>query len=275
MIIAYALWMVGLLSAIALSLLAMGSTSRHLSHHTLTATRNDAAIEAAIARAVLALVDPRPDKRWRVDGVPHDFSFSGQKMQVAIQDELGRIDLNHADQSLLAGLLQSAGVETAPARALVDKLLDWREPLPGKRVNGANEADYRAAGFAYRPRGGPLQSVEELKLVMGITPALYSRIEPAVTVYSGRRFIDPQFAPREALAAVASINSSAAASVLEARRHQGARAGIIDPPVTVAGRAFGIKVNLVDGATRLTREIVIRITDNPAQPYWILNWRTK
>ena len=61
------------------------------------------------------------------------------------------------------------------ASGLVDKVLDWREAGPGKRPSGAQEPDYRAAGFAHAPRNGPFQSVEELKLVMGMTPELYRR----------------------------------------------------------------------------------------------------
>lgn len=273
MFLVYALWAVALLSTIALSLLATGNTSYHLSHNALTTTHNDAAADAAVARAVLALLDSRPERRWRVDGTPHEFVFGSLRMQIAIQDELGRIDLNHADQSLLTGLLQSAGLKSADASALVDKILDWRDPLPGKRVNGAQERDYRTSGFAYNPRGGPFQSVDELKLVMGITSDLYQRVQPALTVYSGRQFFDPQFAPRESLAALTGMNSDAAVPVLAARARQGSRAGVIDPAVPLRGRAFSIKIQSPKGEGALLREVVVRLTDNVAQPYWILSWR--
>jgi general secretion pathway protein K len=35
-----------------------------------------------------------------------------------------------------------------------------------------------------------------------MTPALFAQVKPALTVYSGRQFIDPQVAPREALLAL-------------------------------------------------------------------------
>src|SRR5579863_8363240 len=77
-----------------------------------------------------------------------------------------------------------------------------------KRLDGATDADYLAAGYPYHPRGGPFQRVDELLLVMGMTPELYHRVEPALTVYSGRPLFDPQVAPREALAALDDMDKS-------------------------------------------------------------------
>lgn len=274
MFLVYALWAIALLSTIGLSVVATGNASYHLAHNALAATQADAAIEGAVNRAVLALLDPRPEHRWRVDGVPRDFSWGPIEMRIAIQDEFGRIDLNHADQSLLAGLFQSAGLDFPAASSLVDKVLDWRDPRPGQRTNGAQDADYRSAGFAYHPRGGPFQNVDELKLVMGMTAALYQRVRPALTVYSGRPLFDPQFAPREALSALAGLNSNAVTSVMSARTSQGARAGIIDPGLARKGRAFSMQIQFRK-PERAAARVVVRLTEDDAQPYWVLSWRTK
>jgi general secretion pathway protein K len=42
-----------------------------------------------------------------------------------------------------------------------------------------------------------------------------------------------------------------------------------------AGRAFTIRIELERRNGVLMREAVIRLTDNPAQPYWVLGWTTK
>jgi general secretion pathway protein K len=180
------LWGVALLSVIATSLLAAGNVSYRLARNGVELSQNDATADAGINRAILALLDPRPDKRWRVDGATQSFAFNGIPMSLAIQDELGRIDLNYADGSLLAALFRSAGLEAGPASSLVDKVLDWRDPNPSHRLNGAKQNDYREAGSLYQPRNGPFQSVDELKLVMGVTPELFKRVEPALTVYCCR-----------------------------------------------------------------------------------------
>ncbi len=280
--LAYVIWAIGLLSCIAVSLLWSGDVSYQLVRNVTETAQLEATVEAAINRAVLGLIDPRYDQRWRVDGVAQEFSFAGARIRVAIQDELGRIDLNHADGALLIALFQSAGLNSSAASGLVDKILDWRDSSGLKRLNGAASQDYRAAGFPYGPRNGPFQSLDELMLVMDMTPELFRRVEPALTVYSGRQFIDPQFAPPEALLALPTMNTDAAASVLAARSNQangsayaGTRAGIIDPIVPLRGRAFTIRADISKSTGTLSREVVVRITDNPSQPYWVLSWRSK
>jgi general secretion pathway protein K len=278
----YVIWGIGLLSYIAVSLLWSGNVSYRLARNITEAAQLEATVEATINRAVLGLLDPRYDRRWRVDGVAQEFSFGGARVRVAIQDELGRIDLNHADGALLAGLFQSVGLDSFSASRLVDKILDWRDSTGLKRLNGAAAEDYRAAGFAYGPRNGPFQSVDELKLVMDMTPELFRRVEPALTVYSGRQFIDPQFAPREALMALPTMNADAAGSAIAARANQvtgsvfsGTRPGVIDPIVPLQGRAFTIRADIDKSAGTLSREVAIRITDNPIQPYWVMSWKAR
>jgi general secretion pathway protein K len=275
MFIAYVMSGVILLSAIAVSFLAASATSYRLARNALLAAQSEAVVDAAVVRAVLGLVDLRLERRWRADGVPQEFMFGGLKMHIAIQDELGRIDLNHADRSLLAGLFQSVGLGVDAAAGLADKVMDWRDAGPGKRLNGAKGSDYRAAGLAYDPRKGPFQSVDELKLVMGMTPELYQRVEPALTVYSGRQFLDPQFAPAVALAALPGQSREAAAAVIASRSSQGSRAGTIAPGVQLWGRAFSVRLELERPGGGLTREVVTRLADQASGPYWLLSWRGK
>jgi general secretion pathway protein K len=264
-----------LLSALTVSFLATSAVSYRLARNALSAAQSEAAVEAAVVRAVLGLLDARPERRWRVDGTPHEFTFGGIRMRIAVQDELGRIDLNHADRSLIARLFQSAGLGGDAAESLADKVLDWREGGPGKRLSGAKAPDYRAAGLGYGPRGGPFQSVDELKLVLGLTPALYRRVEPALTVYSGRPAIDPRFAPAAALAALPGQSRDTVSAIIAARAGQGGRAGIIAPGIQLWGRAFGIRLEVEAPGGAFTREAVLRLADHAAQPYWLLSWRSR
>jgi general secretion pathway protein K len=275
MAILYVLWGLGLLAMIAVSFLGTGNVSYALSHTSLDAAQHQAAIEAGVARGVLALLDPRPERRWRVDGSPQEFTWGGLPMRVSIQDELGRIDLNQADQGLLTGLFRSAGLTAAEAASLTDKVLDWRDPNPVRRLNGAKEREYQAAGYPYGPRNGPFQSVDELQAVMGMSKELYTRIEPAVTVYSGRPFIDPKFAPRQALLALPAMNADAAAAALAARNSGGARAGILDPGIPLGGRAFTVRIELSGSNDVYVHEAVVRLTDRPEQPFWVLSWKSR
>ena len=200
MILVYIFWSLGLLATLAFSVVSAGMASYRVAASGVDSVQAEAAAEVAINRAVLGLLDQRPQQRWRVDGVPRHITVGAFKARVTIQDELGRIDLNHADGPLLTRLFVSVGLEHQAASALADKIQDWREGGLSKRLNGAKEHEYAAAGLTYRPRNGPFQSVDELNLVMGMTPDLFRRVASALTVYSARPVIDPQFAPPEASA---------------------------------------------------------------------------
>lgn len=274
--LAYVIWGIGLLSVMAVSLLWSGNVSYRLVRNVTDAAQMDFTVEAVISRTVLGIIDPRYDRRWRVDGIPQEFHFGEAMVRVTIQDELGRIDVNHADGPILMALFQSAGLDASAASRIVDKILDWRESTGLKHLNGATAEDYRAAGLAYRPRSGPFQSLEELQLVMGMTPELFRRVEPALTVYSGRQFVDPQFAPPEVVAAL-TMSSDAAASLASARTNQGLAtpAGVIGPTIPLQGRAFTIRTDIAKATGQTSREVVVRITDNASDPYWVLSWKPK
>ena len=271
------LWGLGLLTAISLSLLWNGNMAYSLAHNGLEVASINATVEAGVNRAVAALLDPRPERRWRTDGAMQSFEFGGASIKISIQDELGKIDLNQAEAPLLASLLQSAGLNSNAAGSLADKIVDWRTATPLKHLNGAKEPDYRALGSAYRPRNGPFQSVDELLLVMDMTPALFRQIEPALTVYSGRQFIDPQVAPREALGALPNMTPDNIESALAARANQqmsiAGQAG--DALASLRGRAFTIRTEFEKSNRRIVNEATVRLTENPNQPYWLLSWRAK
>jgi general secretion pathway protein K len=270
------LWTLMILSLIAASLVTSLNFSYRLTHNVNEHARAEALAEAGVARAVLALLDRQPAQRWRVDGAVTKFSYGGASMRISIQDELGKIDLNAADGPLLEGLFWSGGLDAQAANVLADRVLDWRDASELHRLNGAKDAEYRAAGYSYGPRNGPFQTIGELKLVMGMTPALFDRILPAVTVYSGRQFIDPQTAPRAVLLALPNMDAIKVDDALATREGDGSvapTAGVLDASVALGGRAFTIRTEIDTTDGKVVREAVVRLSDDPAQPYWVLAWR--
>ncbi|OPX19775.1 MAG: hypothetical protein BZ151_07465 [Desulfobacca sp. 4484_104] len=67
---------------------------------------------------------------------------------------------------------------------LIDTLSDWQDIDVFKRLNGAEEFDYRSSGAPYVPRNFFLQLPEELMLVKGYTPAIYRELKDEL-VYWG------------------------------------------------------------------------------------------
>jgi general secretion pathway protein K len=196
-------------------------------------------------------------------------------MKISIQDELGLIDLNQAAPPVLISLMQSAGLDHQSAINLVDKILDWRDPTPLKHLNGAKELDYQTAGRNYRPRSGSFQGVDELLLVMDMTPSLFGHIEPAVTVYSGRQFVDPNVAPREVLLALPNEDPASIENIIAARANQNSpiNSSIAGNMTPLRGRSFTVRTGFEKSNKLVSQQVTVRLTDDPVQPFWILNWR--
>jgi general secretion pathway protein K len=93
---------------------------------------------------------------------------------------------------------------------LADAILDFRDADDDRRPNGAESGDYRAAGQRWGPKNAPLQSVEELGQVLGMTSASVSRLRPHIGLHSGLSGLDPSAASAKLLAAIrAGLEASA------------------------------------------------------------------
>jgi general secretion pathway protein K len=276
------LWIVAILSMLAAAGQALTLTSYKTEHRAQDAARAGSDLDAVVARAAAGITDPLLSERWRVDGEPRDFAFDGLTIRVSVQDQLGCIDLNTADISMLRQLLQSQGLDPAASDALADKILDWRNPSNLRSLHGATDADYAAAGLPYRERHGAFQSVDELKLVLGMTPELFAKLRPALTVYTHRPGFDSNYAPRAALMALYFNDPKAMETVMEARANgsglqsnnpNSVPPGILSPSISVGGRAFAVDATVMLRGKRFERHAVIEMTADDKQPYFALAWR--
>jgi len=181
---------------------------------------------------------------------------------------------------VLHTLFRSAGLDEDQAEAMVDRILDWRSPTDLKRLHGATSADYAAAGYPYHPRHWPFQTVDELRLVMGMTPALFARVAPALTVYTKRPMFDPNVAPKEALLALPGYDESRVEDILAARTQtlpsgEGSSnsAGTINPAIGLGGRTFTIAMETSLRHKRFTRTAVVELTGDNSHPFFVLAWQ--
>jgi general secretion pathway protein K len=270
------LWGLAVLSLIAASMLSAGLLSARMSRNAWAAIRTQTAADAVVQRAVLSLLDKSASGRWRVDGTPRDVSFDGVTVTVSIQDEAGKIDLNKADAQTLQGLFESEGLAPDDAAALADHIVDWRTPRDRNSIAGGTSADY--SGSDYDPRNGPFQSIDELRLVAGMTPALYARAAPVLTLYSHSASIDPDTAPREALLAQPGMTEDKVDQIL-ATRHDAATSSItgdFGQTITVVprliGRAYAITATARLGRAQFLRQAVVEMTGDANHPFWFVAW---
>ena len=146
--------------------------------------RGGAVAEAAVEGAVHAAIFHLLAGDWSADGAIHVVRGMQAATEVRVDNEGDRIDPNVAPAALMQALLQECGAAAKSAEELAAAIYDWRSldiqqsggAIPGRR--------YQAAGLNYRPPHSRFASLDELGLVLGMTPELHRCLEPHVSVYA-------------------------------------------------------------------------------------------
>ena len=212
------LWLLLLLTVLASGLSVNSRNQARQSGNIAHATQLHHGADAGLQLALLALAQTADQQPWLADGSPYVVPFGDMEVYVALFNESGRININTAGPELIDGLLATVEPDDALRARLTDAIMDWRDGDDLRRLNGAELDDYRAAGLNYGPANAPFTSVEELQLVLEMTPVLYRKIRHSLTLRNPRRGINPQFAPRQVLLALPGVSESTADQFIEDRR---------------------------------------------------------
>ena len=95
-------------------------------------------------------------------------------IQYSIHDENGKININTATRNILIKALEANGMPLGSERdTIVDSILDWIDEDERHRLNGAESDYYRGQSPAYSSKNGPLDSLEELLKIRGVTRELF------------------------------------------------------------------------------------------------------
>lgn len=129
--------------------------------------------------------DELPEQIWRVNREIPPIPFAGGVIQVKIDNESGKININGADKPLLQMLIGSFGLPWEQEATIVESILDWRDFDDLHHVYGAENDYYLSLPQPYSANNGPLKSIEELLLVKGVTHDLWEMgLKHLVTVQS-------------------------------------------------------------------------------------------
>lgn len=197
------LWLIALLTAL-IGAFALTARVEALQGKILSSgARAQELARAGVEYSLVRLADTEPTTRWLPDGRSYRWSYAGGEVELQIVDETGKVDLNQAGAPLLTALMRAVGAEREQAERIAAAILDWRDPDPLTQVNGgAEDPDYAAAGRPYGAKDAPFETVAEVEQVLGMTPELYARLEPSLTLFSGRGEPDPTYAQAPVLTAM-------------------------------------------------------------------------
>lgn len=222
MVLVIVLWITTLLAVMAGGFAYSMRVESRLATGTVERAQARALAEAGVAYALAWQLDPDAQKQWPPNGDPHEWAFDGGRLRIEVVDASGLVNLNDPNPDPLKGLLAGVGVAVGDQERLVAAIQDWRDvddqPLP----QGAESAEYRAAGRA-GPKDAPFESTEELGQVLGVTRELYERLANVTTAFSHQSGVNPELAPARVLHALG-LDERTVADYVEARARAAAAA---------------------------------------------------
>jgi general secretion pathway protein K len=256
------LWSISLLALLGAHVAATGRSEIALAANLQAAATAEALADGGVHEAIWHLL-AEPGRRWVPDGTARTRQRPGGTTEIRLESEAGKIGLNAAPPELLRALFLRLGLTEAEAGSLAAAILDWRSPGQRPRIGGAKEAQYRAAGRDYAPPLSAFRSLDELGLVLGMTPDLLARARPYLSVHAPRE-PDLRRADRLVVQTVMDVAGPQRAAFLEATADR-ERAEVV--MVTVRAATAGPR------AARFVRRAEIGLRPGAAGRSWrILSW---
>jgi general secretion pathway protein K len=276
------MWALSILIVLSLGFGAAISGHLRTTRNAIDNARAEALADAGVQLAVLDLSGWRmrtvPEARFSRDGRPLRCSLgNGDWLTIAVEDEVGKVDLNAADEKLIAAALLAAGVAEGEAADLAQRILDYRDSDDARRPRGAEGPEYRDAGRP-GPKNLPFDTIEEVEQVLGVAPGLAEALRPYATIYSGEVTINADLASRRLVAALSdgldaqSAFDAAGSTIDTLSQAMGRRAPT--RATAAGGRAFRIvsQARTAQGAV-FVREALVEFVANQPGAYLLRRWR--
>jgi general secretion pathway protein K len=200
---------------------AMLGRAEELRSEALSRARNprqQARVERQSVRNLFRSSDPLEDP-WREpqELVVPEMAFGDAHYAVLLRDVGSALNLNAADETMLRQFFaQGLGLDYAVADQLAQAILDWRDEDDLPRMNGGEREEYLEEGALILPPNREFVDVDELRHVRGMTPEIYVRAAPHLTLIGGGR-INLNSAPEPVLSAVPGLDRAAVAAILRLR----------------------------------------------------------
>lgn len=102
-----------------------------------------------------------------------DFDLGEGRVSYAVEDELGKLNINTATRDMVASLLKDTGVDDTVRDVIADSIMDWRDANHEFHLNGAEDDHYENLPYPYEAKDGLFDFTEELLLVRGVTPEIF------------------------------------------------------------------------------------------------------
>jgi general secretion pathway protein K len=115
-----------------------------------------------------------PETNSPLAGISLDnFPVGDGSVSLHIIEQESKININRADTPLLTQVLTTMGVDAGSISTVSDSILDWIDTDDNMRPAGAESDYYQGLTPPYYAKDAPMDDIEELQLVKGITPLMF------------------------------------------------------------------------------------------------------
>jgi general secretion pathway protein K len=274
---------IAVLSVLALLAAAIAVETRGTAlgaHSRLEIVQARALADSGVTIAIMHVLDRNKASRWQADGAMHEERYGDASLRITVEDEAGKIDLNNAPKELIAGLVGEF-TSAEQVGTLTDAILDRRASFAAMPQGAGRFYTGGFTGFQSLARLA-FADISELRLIPGMSAALYERLAPYVTVYSQNPTLNRQTASRVALLAMPNVTASDVDALIASR-------GVAETvaPAQLSAFARYTRIGNLQAATivadarlpggiSFTREAVVAIApDQPLAPPRFLRWRQR
>jgi general secretion pathway protein K len=178
------LWITAFLAVIAGSVSYQARASLSLATNVVASFKTKHAAEGTLLLTIDKLIKRDELQSFKFKTSNFSYELDDVVVSVEVVDESGKVDLNLSSVDLIKSLFNVVGVNEKLSSSIADAVADWRDQDNLKRAAGAEDQDYAAYGLLYEAKDDEFDSIDELSLVLGVTPEIYNRVKPFVTVYA-------------------------------------------------------------------------------------------
>jgi type II secretory pathway component PulK len=269
-LVAVLLLVAGLI-AIATAVVTLSASQRRAAQRAYEADMRREMLDGALRVALAEISFGKVQGPFWHPRQPRIVKVAGERVEVTLERESGRIDLNTADEKYLVAALVVSGMAESEARTGAARIRDWIDADDKSAEHGAEIDDYRKAGLDHGPRNGQMESVDEVRQVLGMRDLSDANLD-AFTVYSQQ--IEPAAAeaPQVVRDALQWIATSAGEGGSNAPPPLPALPDA-DQPVSYAGSVVRLRACIEGRAAEPCRVTVQRVTGSARAPFQVLLWR--
>jgi general secretion pathway protein K len=251
------LWLISLLTLLATTLLAITRNHARMASRSAQIITAKTIADSAIRLTLLRIAAPLNESSELAFSAQWPLQVFDRTVDVRIEREAGRVDLNASDPALLAAVFRSGGIDSVRARDFASRILDWRDADDQPGSDGAENDEYKRANLGYGPRNAPFESIGELRQVLGLE-GISPQVLDAFTVYSTHSpTISPAFAHPLVRKALGEQLASNHAAML--------RQNLIEQVVR-------IHACTEERGVAVCRVAVVRLTPDGQRPFLIYAW---